>query len=120
MTRIPVTRRELEATRDRLTRGGRRSLTEREREFLLSLKRLEPRWDLIPVPVPQLERLPAIPWKLRNLEQLARRNCLYEAAIQKLRDVLTTRSDYCRAPPRSVYITLSRCIPRTCRSLGAK
>jgi hypothetical protein len=48
------------------------------REFLL-LKRAEPQWELIAVP--QVQQMPAIGWKLRNLEQLARRTRLHGAAV---------------------------------------
>lgn len=39
-------------------------------------------------PVPHLPQLPAIRWKVRDVEQLARRTRLHEAAIAKLREVL--------------------------------
>ena len=43
-----------------------------EREFLLSLARNEPNWALLDVE--HLEQLPAMRWKHRNLEQLAKAN----------------------------------------------
>jgi predicted nucleotidyltransferase component of viral defense system len=86
MIRNPVTCRELEETRNRLIRRVQRDLTQKEREFLISLKRAEPQWDLIPVA--HLSEMPAIRWKLRNLQQLARRTRPHQAAIRKLRKVL--------------------------------
>ena len=86
MIRSPVTCRELEATRDQLIRRVQRDLSPPERAFLLSLKRGEPQWDLIPVP--HLREMPAIQWKLRNLRQLATRARQHEAAIRRLREVL--------------------------------
>jgi predicted nucleotidyltransferase component of viral defense system len=86
MARIPITCRDLEEARARLIRQVRRDLNHAERQFLLSLKRIEPQWDLIPVP--HLAEMPAIRWKLRNLEELARRPRLHEAAVRRLREVL--------------------------------
>jgi hypothetical protein len=84
--RKPVTCKELEETRNHLIRRLKRDLTQKERQFLLSLKRADPQWDLIPVP--HLSEMPAIRWKLRNLQQLARRNKQHEASIRRLRTVL--------------------------------
>jgi predicted nucleotidyltransferase component of viral defense system len=86
MTRIKISCQELEEARKQLIQRVRSALTQNEREFLVSLKRAEPRWDLLPVP--HLQQLPAIRWKLRNLEQLARRTRPHDAAIRKLRSVL--------------------------------
>jgi predicted nucleotidyltransferase component of viral defense system len=86
MIRNPVTCRELEEARNQLIRRVQQDLTSKEREFLLSLKRAEPRWDLIPVA--HLREMPAIQWKLRNLQQLAKRARQHGAAIRKLREVL--------------------------------
>jgi predicted nucleotidyltransferase component of viral defense system len=86
MIRNPVTFKELEETRKQLVRRVQRDLTQEEREFLLSLKRTEPEWDLIPVA--HLREMPAIQWKLRNLQQLARRAREHQVAIRRLREVL--------------------------------
>ena len=40
-----------------------------EREFLRTLARAEPDWSLLDIP--HLEKLPAVRWKLHNLQQLA-------------------------------------------------
>ena len=86
MIRTAVTCPELEATRDRLIRRVRRDLSSSERAFLLSLKQGNPQWGLIPVA--HLREMPAIQWKLRNLQQLATRRRQHEAAIRRLREVL--------------------------------
>jgi predicted nucleotidyltransferase component of viral defense system len=86
MIRNPVTCKDLEETRNQLIGRLQRELTQKERQFLLSLKRADPQWDLIPVP--HLSEMPAIRWKLRNLQQLARRSRQHEASIKRLRDVL--------------------------------
>ena len=86
MTRAEFTCRELEDTRAQLIHLLRSDLTQAEREFLLSIKRAEPRWDLIPVP--HLRQLPGIKWKLKNVEELAKRTQDHHAAIAKLKRVL--------------------------------
>jgi hypothetical protein len=86
MSRVKITVGELEDARERLIRTILANLTRQEREFLLSLKQAQPQWDLLSVR--HVEQMPAIRWKLRNLEELARRPKNHEAAIRKLRDVL--------------------------------
>lgn len=86
MTRVKISCRELEDARQKLIRRVRSGLTRKEREFLLSVKRGQPQWDLIPVA--HLPQLPAIRWKLQNVAQLARRTRLHDAAIAKLRGAL--------------------------------
>jgi len=44
------------------------ALTREHKDFLLSLVRAAPEWDLMPFPV--LQNLPALKWKLLNLEKL--------------------------------------------------
>ena len=68
MTLDPVPLVALETTRERLIEQINLDLTNAEREFLLSLKQLAPRWDLLGIP--GLERLPGIQWKLYNLRKM--------------------------------------------------
>ena len=86
MIRSPVTCRELEATREQLIRRVQRDLSPSERAFLVSLKRGEPQWELIPVA--HLREMPAVQWKLRNVRQLATRRRQHEAALRRLRELL--------------------------------
>ncbi len=64
----PVELEALLATRERMVQELPRALTAEERRFLLSLVRAEPDWSLLGIP--HLEQLPAIRWKLQNLERL--------------------------------------------------
>ena len=48
------------------------ALDEAERKFLHSVHRLDPEWDLLGIP--GIEALPAVKWKLENLEILKKRN----------------------------------------------
>ncbi|MEI6670199.1 MAG: nucleotidyl transferase AbiEii/AbiGii toxin family protein [Acidobacteriota bacterium] len=57
-------------TRERLFRELPAALDASEREFLRTLVRADPDWSLLQIP--HLEELPAIRWRLRNLQQLSR------------------------------------------------
>ncbi len=69
MTLEPVQLRVLEEAREQLIAKVNTDLTRAEREFLLSLKRLDPKWDLIGFP--GVEKLPGPQWKLYNLKRMA-------------------------------------------------
>lgn len=68
MTTIPFRYEDYEAARERLIAEIHTKLTDEEREFLISFKKGEPHWDLIPLPV--LQDMPAVQWKLLNVEKL--------------------------------------------------
>lgn len=68
MTIEPVSLDELIAVRARLMDDLQHGLDPAERKFLLSLVAAEPDWTLLDLP--HLEHLPAIRWKLQNLETL--------------------------------------------------
>jgi predicted nucleotidyltransferase component of viral defense system len=70
MTTEPVKLVELLSVRDRLVAELPQTLDSNERQFLLSLVRNAPEWRLLEIA--HLEQLPAVRWKLRNLEQLAK------------------------------------------------
>jgi len=72
MTRDEVSLETLAVTQTRLRHELPRQLTANHREFLLSLVRGAPNWQLMPFE--QLQGLPAIRWKLQNLETLRKRN----------------------------------------------
>ncbi|HID9122112.1 TPA: nucleotidyl transferase AbiEii/AbiGii toxin family protein [Klebsiella michiganensis] len=62
-------------------------LTDRDRQFLLSYKQNSPDWSLFCYP--EIQHLPAILWKLRNLALLKDKNpAKYVAAVSKLKGVL--------------------------------
>jgi predicted nucleotidyltransferase component of viral defense system len=70
MTTEPIEFVELLNVRDRLMTELPRTLDSNERQFLLSLVSNKPEWPLLNLA--HLEQLPAIRWKLKNLEQLAK------------------------------------------------
>ena len=68
MTRDPLALDELLEVRNRLFTELPSALTAKHREFLLSLVRCEPDWSLMSCP--HLKDMPAIRWKLANLQRL--------------------------------------------------
>ncbi len=72
MTEEPVELETLLAARDRMVREPQHDLSADERRFLLSLVAAEPEWSLLKIE--HLEHLPALRWKLQNLEQLRKVN----------------------------------------------
>ncbi len=64
------------------------SLSEKDRAFLLSFKRGDPDWDLFPVA--GLRDLPAVRWKLLNINNLKESNPgKHNELIQKLEALLS-------------------------------
>ena len=87
MTRDPVDLAQLEATQQALLRAIRRQFTERDAEFLLSLKQGAPNWSLFGLP--GTEQLPAVRWKLSNIQSMSeekRREAVarLEAVVERL------------------------------------
>ncbi len=68
MTSAPVDLGELVATRQRLMHELPRALLPRHRQFLLSVVRAEPEWQLLRHA--HIAELPALQWKLHNLAKL--------------------------------------------------
>jgi predicted nucleotidyltransferase component of viral defense system len=68
MTTDPIALSDLLAARDRLVGTLQSSLDQNERDFLLSLVRNEPDWAALRIP--DLDKFPAIRWKLHNLGRL--------------------------------------------------
>jgi predicted nucleotidyltransferase component of viral defense system len=75
---------EYEAIRKRLVGTIHKSLTDKDKEFLLSVKNLTPDWGIY-----DFERFPAVAWKLQNLQKLKDTNpekhaMLYQELKNKL------------------------------------
>jgi predicted nucleotidyltransferase component of viral defense system len=87
MTATPFTYANFEETRTRLISEVKKCLTENDKKFLLSFKNAEPQWDLFPLK--ELKDLPAVKWKLQNIQNLKGKNpdkhvALYNALAAKL------------------------------------
>lgn len=80
MTNVAVPLAELVATRTQLLADIKARLNEPARKFLLSLHDAEPDFELIGLP--QAAGLPAVRWKLQNLEKLKRENAPKHAEMR--------------------------------------
>lgn len=72
MTTDPVDLSALISVRERLVADLQRMLETNERQFLLSLVKATPEWKLLDIA--HLKQLPALRWKLTNLDKLAKSN----------------------------------------------
>ncbi len=85
MVREPVALDELEAVRKKLVSEISKSLTYEERKFLISFKSMKPDWSLLGFN--DIEKLPAVNWKLMNLKKMDR--VKHSVALSKLEKVLS-------------------------------
>jgi len=92
MATIPFSYAAYEATRIRLISVIHSHWTEKDRVFLLSFKKGLPEWNLFPIPV--LKDLPAVRWKLENINKLMRNNPKkHDELVNTLRDILYVRHE---------------------------
>jgi hypothetical protein len=82
MTTIEVKLDELLETRKNLVTMIRNSLTEEEKQFLISVKMNKPEWELLDLK--GVENLPAVKWKLLNIQKMDRTK--HKKAVEKLRN----------------------------------
>lgn len=75
---------ELVTVRDRLIETIRKTMTENEKKFLLSIKQGEPDWSLMPVT--GIDQLPAIQWKLINIRKMDKKKQMQ--SLEKLQAAL--------------------------------
>lgn len=75
---------ELVKARENLIATLRKELTNDEKAFLLSLKEGQPKWSLMGIE--GIEKLPAVQWKLRNIQTMNRKK--HTEALEKLKKVL--------------------------------
>jgi predicted nucleotidyltransferase component of viral defense system len=84
MTFEPISLLDLEGTLSQLIQKVHGALTDPDRRFLVSFKNGEADWSAFPIP--DVERLPAIQWKMLNLNRMDRTK--RQKAIIKLEKVL--------------------------------
>jgi len=84
MTREPVELEQLLQARDDLQSEIARQMTDKDKQFLMNIKRGKPDWALHPVP--GIEQLPAVQWKLQNV--LAMSPAKHRESLDKLEQVL--------------------------------
>lgn len=84
MTREAVSLKQLLDARDKLLKHIHSDLTINERKFILSVKECRPVWELLGLD--GIDRLPAVQWKLQNLERMDRKK--HAEAVERLKRCL--------------------------------
>ncbi len=84
MTEEMVSCEELEEVRDTLVTEAVSKLQLPERDFLLSLKQGTPKWELLGIE--GLDRLPALQWKLSNIQKMSSRK--HQEQLEELKRIL--------------------------------
>jgi len=83
MSSIPFTYDNFESTREQLVLKVNSSLSENDRKFLLGFKKGTPDWDLFLLP--GLREMPAVKWKLKNIQNLKKTNpAKHKELVEKL------------------------------------
>ena len=82
MTMEEVSLDDLKKTRATLKAELPKALTQQHKDFLLSLVKAEPAWDLMPFE--HLKDLPALKWKMINLEKLKSNKSMFEQQYERL------------------------------------
>jgi hypothetical protein len=82
MTTEDVALEQLLETRTRLFDELPQSLDADEREFLLSMKRLKPNWEILGLS--GIAQMPSIRWKMHNLEKLSQNQEKYKEMVSAL------------------------------------
>lgn len=86
MTFVPVTEDELKQTRINMLNALKHHFDNRDAAFLLSFKRGKPNWELFDEP--SIANLPAVKWKLRNIEKLKQESDKHKVQVSNLEKVL--------------------------------
>ena len=86
MTNDPVQLSELIETRSHMVMALKAQFTEKDRRFLLSFKQGEPDWSLFDEP--SAAKLPAIRWKLMNIQRLSKNRDKHLQQLGKLEKTL--------------------------------
>ena len=86
MTFVKVSLPQLEEARDNLVLKIHEDLTDKERQFIISVKKSEPRWDLLGLQGVNL--LPAVKWKLLNISRMGK--VKQNTALKKLEQALSS------------------------------
>jgi len=84
LTSLPVEYEDLIAAREKFIEILKSELTDQERKFLLSLKEGEPKWFLLGME--GIDKLPAIQWKLTNIQRMNKKK--HTESLAKLKTKL--------------------------------
>lgn len=81
MTNIAFSYEDFESTRTKLIKTLSDQMTKEEKLFLVSIQNGKPDWDKLEIP--QLDALPALKWKVQNVQKMSKEK--REAAIKQLK-----------------------------------
>ena len=84
ITDIEFTYADHEKALQKLIKVLHKSFTKADKEFLLSFFSLHPKWDL--VGIPNIQKLPAVQWKIKNLEKMSKEKL--EENLRKTKEAL--------------------------------
>ena len=84
MTSLDITCETLEETRNKIFEMTSTFFNENEKEFILSFKSGEPKWDLFPIK--KTQDFPSVKWKLHNIRSMSPKNRM--GALKKLEEKL--------------------------------
>ena len=85
MSFVKVALRELEEARDILVREIHKRLTDKEKKFIISVKKGKPEWELLSLR--SIDLLPAVQWKLLNISRMGK--VKQNTALNKLEKALS-------------------------------
>ena len=85
MSFVKVALRELEEARDILVREIHKRLTDKEKKFIISVKKGKPEWELLSLR--SVDLLPAVQWKLLNISRMGK--VKQNTALNKLEKALS-------------------------------
>jgi hypothetical protein len=92
MSNLEVSVEELEAVRETLIKSIHSTMTDAEKNFLLSFKSKSPDWQLLGLENhEEISKLPSVRWKMLNLEKMPMSK--HTEAYKKLFDVLQIRKN---------------------------
>ena len=81
MTSVPVRYEDLMDAREKLIAAIKNDLTDKERKFLVSVKEMNPQWELLGLD--GVDKLPSIQWKLMNIRKMSKKK--HVDALAKLK-----------------------------------
>jgi len=86
MAIVPFNYDDFAATRVQLVKEIHGRLTDEDRTFLIGFKQGQPDWSLFPVA--NLQNMPAVQWKLANIEKLRKNRTKHAAQLDALKRAL--------------------------------
>ena len=84
MTSDPVRYEDLMESREKLIAVIKNDLTDKERKFLVSVKEMNPQWELLGLD--GIDKLPSIQWKLMNVQKMSKKK--HAESLAKLKSKL--------------------------------